>query len=295
MFLLSLLFWSCIYCSSGEKPVANPDLPYQANVPDKTLEMPKELDEISGLSLSGDGKYLVAVQDEKGIIFYLDKNTGKVVREVKFWEDGDYEGIEAVGKDVYVVKSSGTIYQVSNDGKDVQKYNLGLGSENDVEGLAYDAKNNRLLLACKAQAGKGAEYHQKRGIYAFDLNKKTLSPEPVLMIDGKEVQQYLQQMDPSDDLTKLLEAFSSDKEDLSFAPSSIAIHPKTGDWYILSSASKMILVLNPEGKIQYIEKLKKKIHAQPEGLCFDTDGTMYISNEARNGEPGKVYVFKAKG
>ena len=294
MLLLSLFLWSYIYCSSGEKP-ANPALPYQSNVPDKTLDMPKELEEISGLSLSDDGKYLLAVQDEKGIVFYLDKNTGAVVREVKFWEDGDFEGIEAVGKDVYVVKSSGTIYQVSNEGKDIQKYKLGLSSENDVEGLAYDAKNNRLLLACKAQAGKGAEYHQKRGIYAFDLDKKTLSTEPVLMIDGKEVQEYLQKMDPSDDLTKLLEAFSSDKEDLSFAPSAIAIHPKTGDWYILSSASKMILVLNPEGKIQYIEKLKKKIHAQPEGICFDTDGTMYISNEGRGGEPGKVYVFKVKG
>ena len=80
MFLLSLLLWSCIYCSSGEKP-ANPALPYQSNVPDKTLDMPKELEEISGLSLSDDGKYLLAVQDERS-------NFGKTVilRVLKRWE-----------------------------------------------------------------------------------------------------------------------------------------------------------------------------------------------------------------
>ena len=151
-----------------------------------------------------------------------------------------------MGKDVYVVKSSGTIYQVSNEGKDIQKYKLGLSSENDVEGLAYDAKNNRLLLSCKAQAGKGAEYHQKRGIYAFDLNTKTLSTEPVLVIDGKEVQQYLQQMTPSDDLTKLLEAFSSDKDELSFAPSAIAIHPKRRELH-LSKMARCIFLMKVEG------------------------------------------------
>ena len=37
-------------------------------------------------------------------------------------------------------------------------------------------------------------------------------------------------------------------------------------------------------------KLKKKIHEQPEGIVFAQDGTMYISNEGKEGK-GKIYKF----
>ncbi len=288
MIILSLLL-NCIFCTT---PRQLPDFPYQVNTPDKTFTMPKELEEISGLSVSKDGKSLVAIQDENGIIFLVDKNTGKIVKETKFWEDGDYEGVEVVGEDIYVVKSSGTIYRMAKNGEDVEKFNFFLDAENDVEGLAYDAKNNRLLLACKAKAGKDSK--MKKGIYAFDLNKKTLVNEPVYVISQEDVQQYLSKTPVFEEKEKLLEMFGAATNEFSFAPSSIAVHPRTGHIYLLSSVGKVLFVMDSAGKILHIEKLKKKVHAQPEGICFDADGTMYISNEAKDGELGKIYVFKMK-
>ena len=76
--------------------------------------MPESLKEISGLGITSDLQHLVAVNDEEGIVFLINKLEGKVVKEINFWNEGDYEGLEVVGNDAYVIKSSGTIYQVKN-------------------------------------------------------------------------------------------------------------------------------------------------------------------------------------
>lgn len=288
--MLALLMFNWVFCT----PIADQNLTalsYQINTPGQTLVMPKELEEISGISLSEDGKYFAAVQDEEGILFWVDKNTGKVEREVSFWEKGDYEDVAVVGKTTYVVKSSGTIFEIPEDGKDVKKYNFeNLNSKNDVEGLAYDAKNNRLLLACKNDAG--SENSNARAIYAFDLKTNTLEEKPVYVIKADVVQEFLKPLPNTSAKVDLLESFQSD--DMQFAPSAIALHPQTQDLYLLSAIGNVLLVLDANGQVKHAEKLKKKIHAQPEGICFDANGTMYISNEGGKDEPGKIYVFSAK-
>ncbi|MEL6720372.1 MAG: SdiA-regulated domain-containing protein, partial [Bacteroidota bacterium] len=75
----------------------------------------------------------------------------------------------------------------------------------------------------------------------------------------------------------------------SFAPSAIAIHPITKDWYILSSVGKLLVVLDQEGNIQNVEKLSARLMKQPEGLCFDTNGDLFITSE---GDGGKGRLFK---
>lgn len=290
MIVLSLLVCQYLFCTPALQPIA-PAFPYLIHSPDQTFVMPEDLKEISGISLADGGDFLLAVQDEKGILYYLNKNTGVIERQVKFWENGDYEDVASVGKTVYVVKSSGTIYEIPENAKEVKKYNFSLDAENDVEGLTFDAANNRLLLACKAKIGV-EDSKGKRGVYAFDLQNKNISKEPVLTIEAKEVRAYLKSLPNTDTNEKLMDAFKS--EQLDFAPSAIAINPKSGNICLLSAVGNVLLVLDSMGNVVHVEKLKKKVHAQPEGICFDLNGTMYISNEAKDGEPGKVYVFKMK-
>ncbi len=294
--VLSFILASCVFCTWPESSTVSA-IGYDLENPDQTFKMPKRLQEISGLGITADGKSLVAVQDEDGIVFFVNKTTGKVEREIDFWDDGDYEGVEMVGDDICVVKSSGTVYYIQSNGSKydkVEKYNFFLDSDNDVEGLAYDAGNNRLLLACKAKAGKGAEFDQKKGIYSFNLATMQLEAEPAFTVSLDDVLNYLSRSNYLEDKDKLLERFNEDADEFAFAPSSLAIHPLTGQIFILSSVGKMLMVIDHSGKIVHLQKLKKKVHPQPEGICFDTDGTMYIANEGKDDDPGKIHVFKMK-
>ena len=268
---------------------------YSLKEPDQTFKMPKELEEISGLGISEDGETLVAIQDEDGILFFINRYTGEVSAEIEFWKDGDYEGVEMVGSTAYVVKSSGTIYEIQHPGmpkQEVEKYNFFLDDGNDVEGLGYDKAQNRLLLACKAKAGHEKRFKHKKGIYAFNLESKTLSETPVYFISLDSINNYLDKDPAIHKLEKVVEFFDSE-EDFDFSPSAIAVHPITGNIYVTSSVGKMLLVLSPQGQVIHIEKLSKKVHPQPEGLSFDPIGTLYISNEGK-GDDGLIYRFNYK-
>ena len=75
-----------------------------------------------------------------------------------------------------------------------------------------------------------------------------------------------------------------------FSPSAIAVHPKTGQMYVLSSVGKILVVLDAKGNVQKVEKLDKSEYRQPEGLCFAKDGTMYMSSEGKGGK-ARIYRF----
>lgn len=267
-------------------------LKYELNQPNETFNLSDDLKEISGLGINDAGDFLYAVQDEKGVIFKISKITGQVEDKFKFHKDGDYEGIEVVGQEIFVIKSTGTIYKVSKPGEkeqEMEKFNSFLSKENDVEGLAYDKKNHRLLLACKGVPATGESFEvirYKKVIYAFDIKESSLSPDPIFTIQLADIRTYLEAHKELNEYEKLCTFFSAKKENLTFNPSAISIHPLTGDIYVLSSSGKVLMVLDEKGVIVNIEKLSKKVHAQPEGMIFDKDGTLYIANEGKKqGKP----------
>ncbi|GJM31503.1 MAG: hypothetical protein DHS20C18_05040 [Saprospiraceae bacterium] len=266
---------------------------YNLDEPNGVFELENDLLEISGLGMASQGKELVAIQDEKGVIYFVSRTTGKITRKVEFWKNGDYEGIEMVDDKVYVVKSTGTIYEVNleNEKVLVEKFNDDdLGKDNDVEGLGYDRINHQLLLACKADAGMGKHDDFEKAIYGFNLKTKKLNKNPVFIIKLKAIQDYLQKSPDIEGFDKLSERFLEQNGKFSFHPSALAIHPQSGHLYICSSTGKMLLILDKDGRVLHIAKMKKKIHEQPEGICFAPDGTLYISNEGKYGQ-GKVYCF----
>lgn len=295
-----LKFLSLSGCTASEAPSSDPNFPYHLDQPDATFELTAEMKEISGLSMAGgptgaSGQFLAAVNDEKGVVFLLDKNTVEIKSRVEFWETGDYEGIEIAGDDAWVVKSSGTLFQVKNfasPNPQVETFKSFLSRENDVEGLAYDSKNQRLLIACK---GKGTEDGSpNRAVFAFDLTTKIVSPSPVFVITLDGFQSFLKESGEGDLEKKLGKLVSPEDGQLNFGPSGIAIHPLTADIFIISAKGNLLLVLNPAGKILHLVKLKKSIHAQPEGICFDADGTLFIANEGEV-DLAKIFKFRYQG
>ncbi|MEM1217311.1 MAG: SdiA-regulated domain-containing protein [Bacteroidota bacterium] len=271
--------------------------PYHLREPDQTMELAPALNEISGLSMAYRDTRIAAVNDELGIIYLLDPQDGKILQEIPFWKTGDYEGIEVKGSDAYIVKSSGTIYEVKyfgTEGQEVTKYNTVLGKENDVEGFCFNREGDKLLLACKGQAGIKGQDVEVKNIYSFDLETKTVDTIPYQQIVRARVNEFLQQNTTIPKLEKLVEFFDPSHPSFTLAPSAIAIQPGTGHLFLTSSVGKVFMVLDTDGKILYIEKLSKKIHPQPEGMCFANDGTLYISSEGKELGVGRIQKFVLK-
>jgi len=277
----TILFLSCLTACSQDNTEnilyerTGYKFPYQLADPDQSWKLPRSLVEISGLSFI-DNNRLACIQDENGIVYIFNQMEGKVEQEIFFGDNGDYEDIEIMNNDAWVLKSNGTLYEVADylkQGKPtVNKYPTALSGVNDTEGLAYDPVNRGLLIACKGYPLSdeiiGKEY---KGIYSFDLENKFFDIKPFLMIKMDTIKYY--------------------KGDETFAPSGIAVHPTTGNIFILGSVGKLLLVLSRRGEMMAMIKLNPKIFRQPEGICFSPDGTMYIASEG-DGMEGTLLKFE---
>src|SRR6188474_628757 len=72
--------------------------------------------EISGVVWDTHNNRFIAHNDEKPVIYFLDRDTKAVIDEFKFGVDkGDYEDIAMVNTDVYVLRSDGMLYRIVTD------------------------------------------------------------------------------------------------------------------------------------------------------------------------------------
>ena len=271
-------------------------IPYDLDHPVLATELAQELAEISGLSLATDGTgELLAVQDELGKVYRLSAGAGTVLWSTDFWKEGDYEGIEAVGEDVWVTKNTGTLYQIQRIGapdQHVNKFNTALTGDNDVEGLAYDPINHLLLLACKDDVRDDGNDKDGRYVFAFDLKTNTLGKEPRYAVTQEDINLFLGGCPDTRDYDKLRKFFGDD--DFNLSPSALAIDSRTGHLYMASSRGNALVVLDDAGRVIHLHRFDKKYLPQAEGLAFGNDGTLYISTEARGERGGRIYHFERR-
>ena len=232
--------------------------------------------------MAPDGRSLITLNDEEGVVYYLDPATGAVEHSRVFEGKGDFEGIEAAGSDIYAVKNNGTLYRIPESGA-VEKYPTRLNADNNVEGLCYDAVHRRLLLACKGKPGKTDEYPGKKAVYAFDLATHTLNETPVYLIDAQEIRR---RKGPAGGLAEKIHDFFN----AGYGPSGLAFNPLDSNLYVIASVGKALAVLSPGGRVIHVESLELPHFRQPEGICFDSLGNLFISSEGGKHE-GHIIRF----
>jgi len=253
---------------------------YNLLEPTETFILPQELTEISGLATVNDS-ILACVQDEAGVIYLYNLNQEKVVERHRFAGGGDFEGIEIVGDQAYVLKSNGNIYQYSFENKTTNTIKTLLKRANNAEGLSFDSLNNRLLIACKNQAGLGGEKLPGKAVYSYNL-ATGFAPDPVFLITPIELEWWNEKQANPLRLTNRKKAFM---------PSAIAIHPESRDIFMLATVGKLLMVLSPTGKLKHVVPLSPRVFRQPEGICFTSSGHLIISNEGQDGN-GKIHLFR---
>lgn len=241
---------------------------------EKTWELPDELEEISGFAFVSAVK-VACIQDEDGTIFIFNLQTSEIEKEIDFSDSGDYEGITVKGNTAYVLESNGDIYQVQDfmNDPEVTKFETRLSSNNDVEGICLDKSGTRLLMAIKEKDPVAKGY---KGIYAFDLNLGKIQKDPAYKITFED---------------KVFKDKSKKEIQDVFKPSEIAIHPSSGEIYLTEGENPQLLILKATGETKTLYKLNYDDFPQPEGIAFDPEGNLYISNE---GKPGTIHKVTLK-
>lgn len=246
-------------------------------------KLPEELVEISGLSPWIKEGELLSVQDEDGKIFIVNAKTGKITNDFKFGKDRDYEGIARKGNSIFVLERDGDIHHVEyQEGVkefDANKLETAFSYRNDTEGICYDSETGNLLIVPKEQELNPAESEPSRhGVYSYNLESGDMMPQPSYFIDEFAVG----------------EVVYGKHKPFHLKPSGVAVDPITKDIYVIASVGNILVVINRESEIKQIELLKEKTFKQPEGICFDTQGNLYISSEGRGGK-GVIASFTRKG
>lgn len=253
------------------------DFPYDLSNPVK-YNMPQNLFEISGITFHyGDPKQVFAIQDEDGDLFYLGLND-KEAKFTKFGGKGDYEDLAIIKDQVIVLKSNGELHTFpiseinTPEVADVIK-TKDLVPKAEYEGLATDEKAGMVYILTK-EAKKNKKGNTE--IFAFKLNDGTFTPAGTFSLLHKEI----------------AEAAGTSK--MNFRPSALAKNPKTGEWYVLSSINKLLVITDADFKIKSTQALKGDAFNQPEGIAFDRDNNLYISNEGGSLSAGNILMFKVR-
>jgi uncharacterized protein YjiK len=285
------IFWFLVLilsvsCRSQSQPSPYANFIYDLTNPVSKVKLKKELDEISALSPTQTDSLVAAVQDEKGKIYIVNAYTGDILGEYKFEGKGDYEGIEIVDSVAYVLRSDGMIIQVNrywDSTLTVEKFRAQINQFCDAEGLAYSPADNSLIVACKHLENK-----QTKSFWAIDLTMRKVNPAPRLVLDLDMLSEYTRAHSWNTQEKLLLTL-----EEGNIFPSGLAIHPSTGDWYILSSANKRLVILSAEGQLKYVIPLYQSDFMQPEGIAFGTREELIIANEGRDGK-ANILIFNPR-
>lgn len=246
--------------------------------PDKTVPiaqwlMPPQLREISGLALTDSGTVLTH-DDNVGRVYEIDPKTGILLRgfSLKGNVKGDFEAITIVGSDIYLMSSNGRIYifKPGKDGSqvDYRVYNTGLGKQCEFESLAYEADSSRLLMACKRFLDK----NEPHALLIFRL------PLPLGNKAGISTMRIP------------IEEVAGSNKWKNFRASDINIDPSTGNYVLVASREKALVVITPEGDVVRSEPLPGD-HRQAEGVAITRDSILLVSDEA-NVKPAAITLYR---
>lgn len=280
------IFLFCFFVSAS---YAQSKFKYNLDKPFIQHQLPEILNEISGLT-DIDSSQVACVQDELGIVFIYNFRSGEIVSQHRFDSIGDFEGLTYAKNSLYILRSDGRLTEWNNfpsNKNSFKHYKLSLVTSNN-EGLCFDPKHNRILIAAKSKPLNHDE-KSERFIYAYDLATKKLQEKPIYSLNVE----YLEERARSFNIQQTDTNAKGVRRPFNFRPASLSVHPITDDIYIISAADKLLLVMNRKGEIIHMEPLNTTMFPKAEGITFLHDGTVIITNEAAGKTP-TLFVFEMK-
>ncbi len=249
-------------------------------VPDRVLELPLALREISGLVVASDGS-LLALQDEEGDVFQIEPQSGAVLRRIRFAGDGDFEALTMDSSRALLVRSDGRVYSgllpQSADDVDGKRHDINIHDSCDVESADVRPGSDELWIGCKESPGK--RMGQTRALYVVTLSELTGTKGKV---EPRLSARLEPPIDPRDGNPMRLGLFK---------PSGMAFldHDR---FLIVSSVYPTLFEFHTDGHLLNAWGLPREVLPQPEGIAVDAEGRVYVASE---GLPGRIAVFNRPG
>lgn len=291
---LPLLLVACASAPSARP--GTPVLPYDLRAPAVTITLPNTLVEISALT-DVDSNTVACVQDEVATMYLIPLHGALTFPEFRFGGPGDMEGLTRVGHHYYALRSDGLIYDLEFDGGVMMhlavrdSFRLELPNHN-IEGLGYDERNDRVLVSPKDFIKGSKEGRDERVLYAFDPQDSAHRTSEVLRLS---ISDLLEQ-------TRVAGIAVPEKKDkdhvvpaLKLRYSSVAVHPYTDHYYLLSAVDRTLLVVDRQGKLIALEQLDASLLPKPEGITFMPNGDLVLSSEGKVSPPVIVRYSYRKG
>ncbi|HEY6976218.1 MAG TPA: hypothetical protein VH396_08005 [Chitinophagaceae bacterium] len=257
-----------------EQPVYPTPAVYDLNHPIK-INLPSELDEISGIIYYAKDTSIFAISDATGGLYKIYPNKKISVKKWRFGKNADYEDVQLVDSTFYILSSSGNIVSLKfyhHDSLEVKHFDFPDKGKNEFETLYFDKTSGQLNLICKDCKSDNKDYVS---VWSFDPSAQHYTPAS-FVIDAKSISKQM-------NLKKI-----------KFKPSAAAINPLTNDLFILSSINKALVIAAKNGIVKRVYPLAPSLYQQPEGIAFTSSGDLLISNEASKERPADILVIKLK-
>jgi uncharacterized protein YjiK len=238
------------------------------------INLPIELDEISGIAYYEKDTSVFAIIDEDGLLFKIPINDPSKTKKWVFDKPRDYEDIILKDSVFYVLVSNGDVESLHFEGDSIitrkSKFSDISGKKlNEFESIYLDS--NRIIIMCKE-----CEEDKKAKISFYWYNDSLQNYQPFKSLDVAPIAEKL------------------DKNKIAFKPSAAAINPVTKELYILSAIHKMLLIIDISGQVKDMYSLNPKIYKQPEGIAFTPAGDLIISNEVFLENHATLLILKNK-
>ncbi len=275
--------------ATADRPSAESFGGYDYAAPTRSFALPRDLTELSALT-DVDAHTVAGVQDEQGIVFFIDVRTGRVTHRVPFGERGDYEGLTRVGPALWVLRSDGWLGEIAQEGSRFairREFTLRLAHQ-DFEGLGYDPQRKRLLVAPKDRPKGSKEDKARRRVYLFD--PQTGETEAAFALDTTLHRMRGDAMVRGLHLPEKTTKKGKTKTDLKLNFSSIALHPITGHLYALSATDDALFAFDREGQLVESHLFRGPGMQQVEGMTFLPSGDLVIASEGVK-RPSQLQVF----
>lgn len=275
------LFFSVLVLAlrNGDAQVA-----FDLNRPSALFVLPAELHEVSALT-DVDARTVACLQDEDATLYLIDAATGRITGKHAFGPPGDMEGLTRTGEEYYALRSDGLVYRMhlgTGSAQVLDTFRLRLPQDN-LEGLGYDERMHRLIIAPKGVAKGGPEDRGQRALFAYDLSERKLLPEPVMRLSVEDI--VVMARDAGIRVPTRTTPKGREVPAVKLRFSSVAIDPINDHHYLLSAMDRLLLVVDRNGRFITLHQLDASVFPKPEGITFLPDGTLLINSEGKDARP----------